>query len=243
MNDTKAEARPVALEGPAGRLDAVWHDPFAGSPSRFAAVVAHPHPLYGGTKENAVVLATTEALCRAGGGVLRFDFRGVGRSAGSHDGGAGELGDLRAAVRAAVELAPGLPLLVAGYSFGAVMALRLLSAGAAADRGDGAPAGVLAIAPPIGHYDFSFLATNATPLVVVCGEEDALTPRGDLDRHSSSWGGKLAVHWLAGAGHDLGAYSRPEELRRTLEEAIDVLVRAALPATKDRENPRMTNGR
>jgi alpha/beta superfamily hydrolase len=233
MNDTEAGARPVALEGPAGRLDAVWHDPFPGSPSSFAAVVAHPHPLYGGTKENAVVLATTEALCRAGGGVLRFDFRGVGRSAGSHDGGAGELEDLRAAVRAAASFGTGVvPLLVAGYSFGAVMALRLLDSSSASGS---PPAAVLAIAPPIGHYDFSFLSTNATPLVVVCAEEDALTPRGDLDRQSSSWGGKLAVHWLAGAGHDLGAYSRPEELRRTLEEAIDVLVRAALRAAKNRE--------
>ena len=227
----------MTVAGPAGTLDAVWHAPVATGAHRFASVAAHPHPLYGGTKENPVVLATTAALQSAGGGVLRFDFRGVGRSAGRHDGGAGELDDLRAASRAARELSSGLPLLVAGYSFGAVMALRLLRPGLG--EGDHArPDAVLAIAPPIEHYDLSFLRDNTTPLVVLCGGRDALTPRDLLERHARSWGTVLGVQWLDQAAHDLDAFTRPEALRARLDESIATLLGALSSAPEPEPQPR-----
>jgi hypothetical protein len=187
-------------------------------------VVAHPHPLYGGTKENPVVLATADALARGGGATLRFDFRGVGSSAGSHDRGRGEVDDLRAAARVAAASSPQQPLLVAGYSFGAAMALHLL-----AGNGDvvARPAAILALAPPIGNYDFSFLARSRTPLVLLCGDADALTPRADVERLCATWGGVVAVLWLDGAGHDLGVRDHPAELRARLDDAVSLLVAAA----------------
>lgn len=222
---TMADARAgiaVTLSGPAGPLDAVWHPtPGAAAPG-FAAVVAHPHPLYGGTKDNVVVLAAAAALGRAGAGVLRFDFRGVGRSAGSHDGGRGELDDLRAAALLARELARSAPVFVAGYSFGAIVALRLLGGDRVADAPR--PVAVLALAPPILHYDLGFLATNVVPLVVLCGAGDALTPRQELARQTADWGGLAASLWLEDAGHDLGATSRPRVLRAALDESVGALL-------------------
>jgi alpha/beta superfamily hydrolase len=235
--DRSPSVRAVKLSGPSGPLDAVWHEPGGHATPRFASVVAHPHPLYGGTKENAVVLATTEALHSAGGGVLRFDFRGVGRSAGRHDGGAGEVDDLHAAEHAARELAGGVPLVVAGYSFGAVMALRRLQRGAV-DDDQARPDAVLAIAPPIEHYDFSFLRDNATPLVVLCGGRDALTPRDLLERQARSWGTVLDVGWLDQAGHDLDALARPEALLQRLEKSIATLLGALSSAPEPTAQPR-----
>ena len=111
------------IDGPAGGLQARWTP--AESP-RSIAVVAHPHPLYGGTMDNAVVRTAESVLVQGGTSVLRFNFRGVGRSAGQHDGGVGEVADLAAAEDAALARAPALPLWLVGYSFGAVVAaLRL----------------------------------------------------------------------------------------------------------------------
>jgi hypothetical protein len=224
----------IDLRGPAGPLDAVWHADRGEGAAGFAAVAAHPHPLYGGTKENPVVLAVADALTRAGGATLRFDFRGVGRSAGTHDRGRGEVDDLRAAARLAAASAPRLPLLIAGYSFGAAMALHLLAGSA----GDGAqPAAILALAPPIGHYDFSFLARNRTPLVLLCGDADALTPRAEVGRLCTAWGGVVAVLWLAGAGHDLGVRDRPAALHARLDDAVRRLVDSLRPRMASTPHP------
>src|SRR5690349_388187 len=117
--------RAVQLRGPAGLLVA-RHDPPAAPPpgaGPIAAVVCHPHPLFGGTLENKVVHSLARAASEAGLHVLRFNFRGAGGSEGRHDEGAGEVDDVRAAFDRVVELAgpgsgePGR-LLVAGYSFG-----------------------------------------------------------------------------------------------------------------------------
>ncbi|HUP23430.1 MAG TPA: alpha/beta hydrolase [Thermoanaerobaculia bacterium] len=223
---TLPEYHPVPLTGPEGHLDAAWHAPPGGAAPRFAAVVAHPHPLYGGSKDNVVVLEVARALVRAGGGALRFDFRGVGRSAGSHGGGSAELDDLLAAARLARELVAGVPLLVAGYSFGAIVALRWLGPD---DRcaEHARPAAVLALAPPILHYDLGFLEKNAVPLGVLCGAEDALTRRDELARQTAAWGGVAATAWIEGAGHDLGANGQPHLLRTALDDSFGLLLQRA----------------
>jgi alpha/beta superfamily hydrolase len=109
------------LVGPAGRLEALYETPEA---PRFAAVVCHPHPLFGGTMNNHATYRLAKAVRSAGGACLRFNFRGVGRSAGSHDAGRGEVGDVQAALAFLAERHPDLPRYACGFSFGAWMALE-----------------------------------------------------------------------------------------------------------------------
>src|SRR4051794_24263321 len=104
-----AALTPFSLTGPAGTLEAILKVP--GSAPRLAAVVAHPHPLYGGTMHNKVVYATARRLESHGAAVLRFNFRGVGASAGAYDQGRGERQDMLAALSAMRRRFPGLPLL------------------------------------------------------------------------------------------------------------------------------------
>ena len=109
------------LSGPAGRLEALYEPP---SDPRFAAVVCHPHPLHGGTMHNHATYRLARAVRARGGASLRFNFRGVGRSAGAHDQGRGEVLDARTALEFLAERHPGLPLYACGFSFGAWMALE-----------------------------------------------------------------------------------------------------------------------
>ena len=132
--------RSVAVDGPAGRIDVAVDRPDEGSP-RGLAVIAHPHPLYGGTRDNKVVQTIARALLALGHACWRPDFRGVGATEGVHDAGRGETEDLLAVVAAARASEPGgeaLPLVLAGFSFGSFVqsrvARRLAEAGAPASR-------------------------------------------------------------------------------------------------------------
>src|SRR5690349_19464181 len=122
---------PVELAGPAGRLEAILKLP--GGVPRLAAVVAHPHPLYGGTMHNKVVYATARRLEAHGAAVLRFNFRGAGASEGEHDQGRGERRDMAAALAEVRGRFPRLLLVAAGYSFGSYVALAT-GADGSADR-------------------------------------------------------------------------------------------------------------
>src|SRR6185437_8933561 len=115
-----------SFAGPAGELEAILNDCAAPS-AGVAAVLCHPHPLYGGTMHTRIVFQAARTLCDLGMPVLRFNFRGVGRSAGAYDHGAGEQQDLEAAMARMRELRPELALLVGGFSFGATMVARLLA--------------------------------------------------------------------------------------------------------------------
>ena len=110
------------LSAGAGRVEALLKLP-EGAP-RAAAIVCHPHPLFGGSLHNKVVYQAAAALVDAGFATLRFNFRGVGRSEGKHDGGRGEGEDAVVLLDELASRFPGLPLLAAGYSFGAWVALR-----------------------------------------------------------------------------------------------------------------------
>jgi uncharacterized protein len=111
----------IDVQGPVGRLEALLEgDPGA----RFAAVVCHPHPRFGGTLHNHATYRLAKAVRAAGGASLRFNYRGVGRSAGAYDGGRGEVEDTRAALAWLRTARPDVPLLACGFSFGAWMAAR-----------------------------------------------------------------------------------------------------------------------
>lgn len=120
--------RTLFLNGPAGRLEAMlWTAAAATQNARpmRVAVVCHPHPLFGGTMHNKVVFQIAKTLHQHGVPVLRFNFRGAGLSEGAHDKGRGETGDVRATLDYLAETFPGAPILLAGFSFGAFVGLRV----------------------------------------------------------------------------------------------------------------------
>ncbi len=116
--------RNVMIDGPIGRLEALLWAPADATPP-MAAVVCHPHPLFGGTMHNKVVYHVAKTLHRYGLAVLRFNFRGVGLSEGAYDHGRGETADARAALDYLGTEFPGAALLAAGFSFGAAVGLRV----------------------------------------------------------------------------------------------------------------------
>lgn len=159
------ESRNLFLEGPAGRLEAVFWKPQGRAMTPLAAVVCHPHPLYGGTLHNKVVYQTAKSLDALGLPVLRFNFRGAGMSAGTHDRGRGELGDVRAALDFLAGEFPGVPLLLAGFSFGCWVGLR---AGCQSER----VTELIGLGTPLNNSDFSYLENCAKPKLFVHGSND-----------------------------------------------------------------------
>jgi len=161
------------LAGPAGHLEALLDEPPA-SP-RAVAVFAHPLPTHGGTMHTKAVYQGTKGLVRTGCAVLRFNFRGVGRSAGHFDAGPGEMGDFTAAIDYVAHRYPGLPIWAAGFSFGAWIALET---GAMDDR----VSVLIGIAPPVTKegYDFTALRSTTKPKFFVQGEADDICPLQDM---------------------------------------------------------------
>jgi alpha/beta superfamily hydrolase len=169
------------LTAPAGRLEAILDEPADGSGSaplaapRAAVVFAHPHPQYGGTLHTKAVYQGAKALARIGCVVLRFNFRGVGRSEGTFDRGDGEQEDFRAALDYMAVRYPNVPLWAAGFSFGAWIALET---GAIDDR----VTALIGIAPPVvtsvSGMDYRFPNTLAStrPKFFVQGEADEVCP-------------------------------------------------------------------
>lgn len=159
------ESRNLFLDGPAGRLEAILWKPSAKTAPQFAALVCHPHPLFGGTMHNKVVYQVAKTLDRAGLPVLRFNFRGSGLSTGTHDRGIGEQDDVRTALDFLAGEFPGAPLLLAGFSFGAWVGLRVGCA-------DKRVARLIALGTPVNSSDFSFLRNCAKPKLFLHGEND-----------------------------------------------------------------------
>jgi alpha/beta superfamily hydrolase len=155
------------IPGPAGPLEALLDLP-AGSP-RVGVVFAHPLPIKGGTMHTKVVFQSAKALNRIGCAVLRFNFRGVGRSAGTWDNGRGEMDDYRAAVDFLSGRYPDLEMWAAGFSFGSYIAM---TSGADDDR----ICTLIGIAPPVNRYEFASVKLSTKPKFVVHGESDELIP-------------------------------------------------------------------
>lgn len=182
----------VDLPGPAGRLEALWVQPLESRPG--AALVCHPHPQHGGTMHAKAVHAISRALAGLGLAVLRFNFRGVGRSAGHFSGGPGEREDARAALAWLTARHPGEPLLVGGFSFGAWIGLAV---------GSAAPGvvGLLAIAPPLELYDFGLLTPRGVPVLCVAGTRDPFCPQPALAAFAAQAPARVTRVVLDGAEH------------------------------------------
>ena len=171
VNFFPAEAMPLLeLLGPAGRLETILDEPADSSTEPRAAVVfGHPHPQYGGTMHNKVVYQAAKALSRIGCSVLRFNFRGVGTSAGSFDNGEGETGDFRAALDFMHDRYPSARLWAGGFSFGSWIALAL-------GAGDPRVSTLIGIALPLSRHDFEPVRASAKPKFFIQGERDDLFP-------------------------------------------------------------------
>jgi uncharacterized protein len=161
-------AEPIRqISGPAGPLEVLIDQP--GESPRAAVVFAHPLPIEGGTMHTKCVFQAAKALMRIGCVVLRFNFRGVGRSAGAWDQGRGELDDYRAAVDFVAGQYPGLEIWAAGFSFGSWVAMTV---GAQDPR----ICALIAVAPPVDRYDFSAVRGSTKAKFIVHGERDELIP-------------------------------------------------------------------
>lgn len=169
----------LTIPGPAGPLEARLDLPTsaAGSPlpPRVAVVFGHPLPTMGGTMHTRAVFESAKALARSGAVVLRFNFRGVGTSAGTWDDGRGEVDDFRAALNELHERYPELPLWAAGLSFGAWVALET---GATDPR----VSALIAVAPPVAGHGLSFPLTleSDKPKFFIQGDLDELCLLRDL---------------------------------------------------------------
>ena len=218
------DARKLEITGPAGKLQASLSSP--GRP-HLQVVVAHPHPLDGGSMDNLVVLQTALAFSKRGAETLRFNFRGVGESDGRHSEGRGEVDDLQAALRGLPQQTADLPGVLAGYSFGSAMALALLTRDEPPARPLNA---LLLLAPPMTHYEFSALEDCQIPVAVIYGENDDLTP---LRMVRSSLGSRDPEITLAtpigSVGHDLGTSVSGAGLSEALDRSLDWLLEKVRP--------------
>jgi alpha/beta superfamily hydrolase len=188
----------VTLQGPVGRLEAVLWEPEevgrdSGSP-RAVAVVAHPHPLHGGTMDNNVVHRTARGLYDAGLAVVRFNFRGTGASEGAHDGQGGEEEDLRAAVDWLAARYPGVDLWAAGFSFGARTVAGLAPKEPRIAR-------VVLVALPVLAYDCTFALKIQQPGAIFMAGEDGFGTRAALEKQMPELATRFHVDEVPGVDH------------------------------------------
>lgn len=188
-----ARLRGVTLEGPAGPLEGLLQERDAHDHA-WTAVVCHPHPLHGGTLHNKVVHRVASVLHELGAAVLRFNFRGVGGSAGGFDRGEGELEDARTAFRWMEARYPVARREIAGFSFGSWVAARLAASEPTVER-------AILIAPPVATSDFSILRTAAVPKLVIQGTRDDLCPAAALEPVFPTWAEPRTLIRVEGATH------------------------------------------
>lgn len=212
----------VTINGPEGRLEGRYqHGHGANAP---IALVLHPHPQYGGTMNNKVVYGVYQVFARRGFSVLRFNFRGVGRSQGTYDSGQGELSDAASALD---WLQSGNPnaasCWVGGFSFGAWICMQLLMRRPEID-------GFVALSPPTNDYDFTFLSPCPSSGIIIQGAADTLVPEPEVarlaEKLAAQRGIEVAYQTIAEAGHFFEDHMA--EMTDTIESYLDLsMARAA----------------
>jgi alpha/beta superfamily hydrolase len=220
--------KSLFLAGPAGRLEALLN---AGAENAtHAAIVCHPHPLFGGTLHNKVVFHTMKALNSFGFPVLRFNFRGAGLSQGEHDHGTGEVEDVRTGLDW-LDAEFHLPIVFAGFSFGAAVGLRA----ACADARVKAVIGVGVPAIPVAAdnetprtYNLDFLGDCVKPKLFVSGGRDQFGPRAKLEALVAAVPEAKKLVVIEGADHFFEG--RLRELRETIEAWVKDALSHALSA-------------
>jgi alpha/beta superfamily hydrolase len=208
-----ADRRELRLDGPSGSLEALVEGPPAAP--RAVGVICHPHPLHEGTMHNKVVHTLARALLRLDCVTLRFNFRGVGQSEGAFADGLGELEDALAVCRWARDQFPDLPLALAGFSFGAAVAL----AAATRER----PFALVTVAPPVGRLIDREIRPPAVPWLIVQGDADELVACEQVLRWVNTLEPGPEVAVLSGVDHFF--HGRLLELR----DIVTTFLRAQAP--------------
>jgi uncharacterized protein len=232
MSAEATSIRSLFIAGPAGRLEALLNlglsNPGLAKPgladaglpgATHAALVCHPHPLYGGTLHNKVVFHAMKAMNSFGFPVLRFNFRGTGLSEGEHGHGVGEVDD----VRAALDWLKGefaLPIIFAGFSFGAAVGLRATYSD---DRVSALIAlGLPAVAVEERKYDSEFLRACTKPKLFVSGAEDQFAPAGKLETLVETFAEPKKLVRIEGADHFFDGHLG--EMRETIEDWVREII-------------------
>jgi alpha/beta superfamily hydrolase len=198
------------IEAPHGRLEAILKPPREES-IRGAALVLHPHPLGGGTMHNKVVFRAAAALNEAGLVTLRFNFRGVGQSTGTHDEGQGERDDARAGLDYLAENYPHHEITLCGFSFGARVGMEV---GIDDDR----VTRLISIGTPVDKYDFSFLTACHKPILFVHGEHDEYGNIERLRELVAAIKAPVTLEVIKGAGHFFD--DQLDELKQVIKEWV-----------------------
>jgi uncharacterized protein len=200
-------AERTSLAGPAGALQALIETPVieGQEPQQVSAfaVVCHPHPLYGGTLDNKVVYTLARTLEQLGAPAIRFNFRGVGASEGSYDEGRGEIADALAVIAYGRRRWPNAALWLAGFSFGAAVAVRAAA--------EGAPQRLIGVAPGITTVSLTDAAPPACPWLIVQGDLDEVVPPQAVRAWVDTLSPAPELQVLPGAGHFF--HGRLNELR------------------------------
>ncbi len=220
----------LIINGPAGRIEARYHH--EGPSDGPIAMVLHPHPQFGGTMNNQVVYAIYHAFVARGFSVLRFNFRGVGRSQGFWDGGPGELADAASALDWLQIVKPDArSCWIAGVSFGTWIAMQLLMRRPEVE-------GFICVAPPSNLYDFSFLAPCPSSGLMINGDNDRVVPSASVaeltQKLKTQRGIKIDHEIVPGANHFFE--NKIDELTEIVGSYIDM--RLAMAATRKEEGPK-----
>ena len=201
---------PLELTGPAGRIEGLLQES-DGVAHETIALVCHPHPLYGGTLHNKVTHRIAATLFARGAAVLRFNFRGVGKSEGVHDRGRGELQDALAMLDWLRRRHPGAQAWSAGFSFGSWVASRVAAAEPAVAR-------LILVAPPVHTQTFEEMRTCPVPKLVIQGRADDVCKPENLERVYPTWAEPKRLEWVDGASHFFDR--RLAELAEALERGL-----------------------
>lgn len=199
------------MAGPAGRLEALLESAPHLAPRR-AALVCHPHPLYGGTMHTKAVFRAAKAAASLGFPTLRFNFRGVGQSEGEFGHEAGERDDARAALDALSGRYPGLPVVLMGFSFGSVVGL-------AVGASDPRVSELVGMGVPVASSDLGFLRPVRKPKLIVQGSADVYGPRARVEALFDSLAEPKQIHWVEGADHFFTG--RLEELQSAIRGFLE----------------------
>lgn len=204
------EAGGLLLPGPAGTLDILVDLPQAKDARNAVAIICHPHPLHGGSMHNKVVTIIERALRELGVATVRFNFRGTGASTGTFDEGRGETLDLLAVAEWLHKVRPEAELWLAGFSFGAYVAL--LGARHLPVRQ------MVSIAPPAGRWDFAAVLPPTCPWLVVQGEEDDVVDPTAVREWIDSLPEKPALVMMPETGHFF--HRRLMDLRGAIKNGV-----------------------